>query len=192
MEELDLVQGLRERREEVLAVFLERYRPLFFHCISHFESDHSAREDLYQEVVVYVLERLDKDRFDAAKGSFGTWLYRVAWCRCVDLKRKQSARRNPRLTMLGEKVPERTDPSLGPRDQAAEDEIGVLVRRGMATLEVEERALLELRFVEGRTIGEISSELSISLEQTKYRLKRASTSLRRVLLNELALEEAAE
>ena len=192
VDELELVQGLRERREDVLAVFLERYRPLFYHCITHFESDHSAREDLYQEVVLYVLERLDKDRFDSTKGSFGTWLYRVAWCRCVDLKRKQSARRNPRLTMLGEKVPERTDPSLGPRDQAAEDEIGGLVRRGMATLDTEERALLELRFVEGRTIGEISTELSISLEQTKYRLKRASTSLRRVLLNELALEEAAE
>jgi DNA-directed RNA polymerase specialized sigma24 family protein len=69
-------------------------------------------------------------------------------------------------------------------------EIGSLVRRGMATLEDEERALLELRFVDGHTLQEISSQLSISLEQTKYRLKRASTSLRRVLLNELALEEA--
>ena len=69
-------------------------------------------------------------------------------------------------------------------------EIGSLVRRGMATLEEEERSLLELRFVDGHTLQEISTELAISLEQTKYRLKRASTSLRRVLLNELALEEA--
>jgi RNA polymerase sigma factor (sigma-70 family) len=192
VDDLDLVSGLRERREDVLAAFLERYRPLFYHCIAHFESDHAAREDLYQEVVLYVLERLDKDRFDPAKGSFGTWLYRVAWCRCVDLKRKQGARRNPRLTTLGEKIPERIDHSPGPREQAADAEVGDLVRRGMATLEQEERSLLELRFVEGRTIGEISDELAISLEQTKYRLKRASTSLRRVLLNELALEEAAD
>jgi RNA polymerase sigma factor (sigma-70 family) len=192
LDELDLVQGLRERREDVLAAFLERYRPLFYHCITHFETDHSAREDLYQEVVLYVLERLDKDRFDSAKGSFGTWLYRVAWCRCVDLKRKQGARRNPRLTTLGERIPERIDPTPTPRDQAAEAEVGDLVRRGLATLDGEERALLELRFVDGRTIGEISDELSISLEQTKYRLKCASTSLRRVLLNELALEEAAD
>lgn len=192
MDELELVQGLRERREEVLGVFLERYRPLFYHCIAHFESEHSAREDLYQEIVLYALERLDRDRFDASKGSFGTWLYRVAWCRCVDLKRKQGARRNPRLTTLGEKLPERVDPTPTPRDQVADEEVGALVRRGMATLDNEERALLELRFVDGRTIGEISDELDISLEQTKYRLKRASTSLRRVLLNELALEEAAD
>lgn len=58
----------------------------------------------------------------------------------------------------------------------------------MESLDPEERALLERRFVEGRTIEEIAHSLSISLEQTKYRLKRASTSLRRVLLNELSLE----
>lgn len=192
MEEEELVAGLRERHEETVAVFLERYRALFYHCIGHFETDHSAREDLFQDVVIYVLERLDRDRFDAAKGSFGTWLYRVAWCRCVDLKRKQGARRNPKLTPVGDKLPERTDHSPGPGDLAGEAEISGLVRRGMAALEPEERALLELRFVDGRTIGEISEELSISLEQTKYRLKRASTSLRRVLLNEFAMEEAAE
>lgn len=173
-------------------MFLERYRPLFHHCIGHFETDHSAREDLYQDVVLYVLDRLDRDRFDSTKGSFGTWLYRVAWCRCVDLKRKQAARRNPRLSTCGDMLPERTDESPGPGDQAGDAEIGDLVRRGMATLEPEERALLELRFVDERTIGEISTALSISLEQTKYRLKRASTSLRRVLLNDFAMEEAAD
>lgn len=192
VEEQELVAGLRERRGETVAVFLDRYKPLFFHCIGHFESDHSAREDLYQDVVLYVLDRLDRDRFDPAKGSFGTWLYRVAWCRCVDLKRKQGARRNPKLSPAGDRLPERVDHSPGPSEQAGDEEIGGLVRRGMATLEPEERSLLELRFVDGRTMGEISEELSISLEQTKYRLKRASTSLRRVLLNEFALEEAAE
>src|SRR5204863_10205756 len=133
--------------------------------------------DLYQDVVLYVLERFHQDCFDPAKGSFGTWLYRVAWCRCVDLKRKQGARRNPKLMPVGDQMPERVDHSLGPGDIAGQAEISSLVRRGMASLEPEERELLELRFVDGRTIGEISSTMSISLEQTKDRLKRASTSL---------------
>jgi RNA polymerase sigma factor (sigma-70 family) len=192
VDEQELVAGLRQRREETVAVFLARYRPLFYHCIGHFEGDHAAREDLYQDVVLYVLDRLDKDSFDPDKGSFGTWLYRVAWCRCVDLKRKEGARRNTRLTPIGDRMPERVDPTPGPGTTAGEAEIGSLVRRGMAALDPEERALLELRFVEERTIGEISQRLAISLEQTKYRLKRASTSLRRVLLNDFALEEAAE
>jgi RNA polymerase sigma-70 factor (ECF subfamily) len=140
---------------------------------------------------LYVLERLDQQSFDPAKGSFGTWLYRVAWCRCVDLKRKAGARRNPKLTPVGDRVPERADSSLGPGEAAGEDEIGDLVRRGMSSLDEEERLLLQMRFVDDRTIGEISTALSISIEQTKYRLKRASTALRRVLLNEFAMEDAS-
>jgi RNA polymerase sigma factor (sigma-70 family) len=192
LDDQDLVAALRDKREDAVAVFMERYRPLFYHCISQLETDQHARDDLYNEVVTYVLERLDRDSFDPSKGSFGTWLYRVAWCRCVDLKRKENARRNPKLVPAGEKMPERADLSPGPGDLAGENEIGDMVRRGMAALAAEERALLELRYVDERTIGEISEVLSISLEQTKYRLKRASVALRRVLLNDFALEKAAE
>lgn len=192
LEEQELVAGLRSRHAGTVEVFLERYRPLFYHCIGHFETDAAARDDLYQEVVTYVLQRLDKESFDPEKGSFGTWLYRVAWCRCVDLKRKEGARRNPKLLPVGERVPDKIDQNPSPGDQAGDAEIGDMVRRGMGALEPEERALLELRFVDERTMGEIAQQLSISLEQAKYRLKRATISLRRVLLNEFALEKAAE
>ena len=192
MEEHVLVEGLRSRDEEAVAAFLERYRSLFFHCIGHFEADAAAREDLYQDLVLYVLERLDQDRFDSAKGSFGTWLYRVAWCRCVDEKRKQSARRRPRLATIGEDMPDREDETPGPDERAGADELGGVVRGAMSELDPEERALLDLRFVQGETLGEISRELAISLEQTKYRLRRAQVALRRVLLNQYATLEVPE
>ena len=46
--------------------------------------------------------------------------------------------------------------------------------------------------VQGETLGEISRELAISLEQTKYRLRRAHVALRRVLLNQYATLEVPE
>ena len=188
MEEHELVEGLRLRRESAVAAFLERYRSLFYHCIGHFETDPAAREDLYQDLVLYVLERLDRDRFDAAKGAFGTWLYRVAWCRCVDLKRKEGARRRPRLSTVGEDVPDRVDEHPDPSDEVGDSEIGRFVRGALDALEHEERALLELRFVDGCTLADIAARLSISLEQTKYRLRRATISMRKVLLNQMSLE----
>ena len=189
MEEQELVVGLRERDESAVEAFLERYRSLFFHCIGHFEAEPVAREDLYQDLVLYVLERLEKQTYDASKGSFGTWLYRVAWCRCVDLKRKEHARHRPRLT-TAEEVPEREDETPGPVDIVGTEELGDYVRGAMAELDSEERALLDLRFLQGETLGDISRSLSISLEQTKYRLRRATVSLRKVLLNQYAVEEA--
>ncbi len=191
MEEAQLVAGLRDRREEAVAAFLERFRPLLFHCIGHFESEPVARDDLYQELVLYALERLDADRFDPQKGSLGTWLYRVAWCRCVDLRRKQSTQRVTHLTSLGETVPDRPDPQPGPGEQVGEAEIGDLVRRALVCLEGEERSLLDLRYMQGLTLGQIAERLEISSEQAKYRLKRASTALRKVLLNEFSLEKMA-
>lgn len=192
MEEADLVRGLRRRDERVVATFLDRYRSLLFHCIGHFESDAAGRDDLYQELVLYVLERLDADRFDSNKGSLGTWLYRVAWCRCVDLKRRSQQQRASRVGTGGDGLPERPDPSPGPGEEAGTAELGTLVRRALIQLEGEERSLLDLRFVQGQTLGQISGHLGISHEQCKYRLKRASTALRRVLLNDFSLEKMAD
>lgn len=192
MDELKLVEGLVERRESDVDAFLQRYRPLFFHCIAHFESGESAREDLFQDLILYVFERLDRDRFDASKGSFGTWLYRVAWCRCVDLKRKEGAASRPRLQGEEEAMPERIDESPSPGSLAETSEIGGVVRQAMQGLGREERRLLDLRHMQGATLIEIAAELEISLEQVKYRLKRATTSLRRVLLRDFAFEEATE
>lgn len=190
LDEQDLVAGLRRRDEPAVEAFLERYRSLFYHCIGHFENEAGAREDLYQDLVLYVLERLERDSFDESKGTFGTWLYRVSWCRCVDLKRKENARHRPRLSTVGDDVPEREDESPGPADTAGAEELGAFVREAMAELDPEERALLDLRFLRGETLGEISRNLSISLEQTKYRLRRATVSLRKVLLHHYAATEA--
>jgi len=171
---------------------LETYRSLLYHCIGHFERDPSGREDLYQELVLFIFERLDGDRFDASKGSLGTWLYRVAWCRCVDIKRRRQGLRLVQQSATAGEPPERPDPSPGPQDQAGVAEIGVLVRRALVQLGPEEQRLLDLRFVQGQTLGEISGQIGISHEQCKYRLKRASTALRRVLLNDFALENMAD
>ena len=192
VEEHLIVQGLRDREEEAVKVFLERYRSLFYHCIGHFESDPSAREDLYQDLVVYALERLDRGTFDSDKGSFGTWLYRVAWCRCVDLKRRQSSRNRPGPASGGDDIPDRADETPGPDERAGTGEIGDMVRSAMGQLAPEEQQLLNLRFVDAQTMGSISRSLGISLEQTKYRLRKAVVSMRKVLLNQYAYEEVTE
>ncbi len=173
-----------------MTAFLERYRGLFYHCIGHFENDLTAREDLYQDLVLYVLERLDKDSFDPEKGSLGTWLYRVAWCRCVDIKRREHSKSRPQVSSAADDVPEQVDESPGPQELAGTDEVGGYVRAAMGSLESEAQTLLDLRYIQGKTLGWIAGDLSISLEQTKYRLRRATVHLRTVLLNQYALEEA--
>jgi RNA polymerase sigma-70 factor (ECF subfamily) len=190
LDDLALIEGLRARREAAVTAFLERYKSLLHHCIGHFESDPAAREDRYQDVVLFVLERLDRDAFDPSRGAFGTWLYRVAWCRCVDLKRRDNAGGRPRLKSTGEEIPDRPDEGPDPSEIAGISEVGGVVREALGELSSEEQSLLDLRFVQGETLGEIARRQAISLEQTKYRLRRATISLRRVLVHNFAREEA--
>ena len=190
--EVDLVRGLMERDPKAMEAFLERYSPLLHHCISQFAGRELEREDLFQELLKYSLERLDGDHFDSERGALGTWLYRVAWCRCVDRKRRQSARNRPRPASGGEEIPDRADETPGPDERAGSGEIGDMVRSAMGQLAPEEQDLLNLRFVDAQTMGSISRSLGISLEQTKYRLRKAVVSMRKVLLNQYAYEEVTE
>ena len=172
--------------------YLSRYRSLFHHCIAHFESDPLRREDLQSELAWHALERLERDTFDPARGSFGTWLYRVAWCRAVDLKRQQNARRRVQLTSGVDDLPEHADPGPEPGDDVGQGEIGERVRAALAELDPESRRLLELRHEDGLQMAEVAEALSISLEQAKYRLKRATAALRHALLTHLPREEVLE
>jgi RNA polymerase sigma-70 factor (ECF subfamily) len=194
LEDAELVAGLLARREDAVQAYAERYRSLFHHCIGHFENEPSARDDLYQDLLWYALERLAQGSYSPEKGSFGTWLYRVAWCRCVDRKRQESARRKLSVQQLDadEAGRQQADPRQGPGDEVGSAEIGRMVRAALLKLDPEDRALLELRMVDGWILPAIAAELSISTEQVKYRLKRASQNLRKALLQHMPREEAVE
>lgn len=185
------VEGLIEGNDSTVVAFLDRYRPLLAHCISSFEPDSSARDDLEQELVCYIIDRLRRDRFDPDKGTFATWLYRVAWCRCVDLKRRERARQPP-VVATPETMPEHEDLGPGPGEVAGSEEVGEEVRRALRELEPGERSLLELRFLQSRTLSEVADACNITLEQAKYRLRRAQISMRRVLLRRFKPAEVHE
>lgn len=188
----ELVRGLLARDPDAADRFLESYRAIFQHCVAQFESNAAAREDLFQNLIFHVLERLRQGAFDASKGTFGTWLYRVAWCRSVDLKRKENARRRVPVQTTDDDLTDKADPAPGPERQVGDEELGSAVRSGLEELEPEERELLVLRFVDGLTLVEVAERAGLSVEQTKYRLKRASVELRRALISRLPREEVLE
>jgi len=184
--------GLRARDPKVIDGFLEQYRALLTHCLGQFESAQSARDDLYQEIVAYILERLDKGSFNAQKGTFSTWLYRVAWCRCVDIKRRESSsHRIPMVPSLDE-VSEPVDVATGPSRASEMSEVGDLVNRCLSELDTEDAEILRMRHMRDMTLVDIADLRSQSLETVKYRLKRATQALRQRLATYRITEEVVE
>lgn len=187
----ELVRRVQDREPGAMEALLEEYRPLMLHGVGQFVTGEAAKEDLLQDVLGYVVERLDRDRFDPEKGTLSAWLYRVVWCRCVDLKRRESTGgRLPTLPSF-EDLTEPSDDSPDPSEVAGEYEVGSLVRDALAELDPDDAELLRLRHMRDLTIVEIAARRSQSLETVKYRLKRATQALRGRLVARRVAPEAA-
>lgn len=190
--EAELARRIAAREDGAVREFLERFRPLLSHCVAQFASEADAREDLLQEVVSHLFERFAAQRFDPAKGSLGTFVYRIAWCRCVDQKRRESAGRRLPKARPGELLEEPVDGAAAPSASAGSGEVAALVRACLAELDPEDAELLRLRHIGDLSLVEIAERRGQTLETVKYRVKRAGEALRRRLVAHRVSPEALE
>jgi RNA polymerase sigma-70 factor (ECF subfamily) len=180
--EWDLVRSLQQRDPEAERAFLERYRPLLVHCIGRFGLSGPDREDLLQELFAHLFQQIYQDCYRPERGSLGSWLYRVAWCRCVDHRRRRSLPLDPGL----QEPPEEEDPTPDPSASADAAEVASLVREALSRMNLEDAHLLQARFLQGRALTQLAGESGLSLDTVKYRLRKATERLR---LRLMALRE---
>ena len=185
MNERELIEGVVRGDDDAAREFLDRYRGLFYHTISSFEANRSRREDCFQNLTLHTLELLRRGRYDADKGPFGPWLFRVLWCRGIDVVRKKEAKRQIRLVTVGEAPPEGPSTEPDPVEILSQMELLEVVNRVFGGLPALDREVLRLRIVEGETHERVALLLDLTLDQAKYRLKKAVEALRRALLDRL-------
>uniref|UniRef100_A0AAU3HZN5 RNA polymerase sigma factor n=1 Tax=Streptomyces sp. NBC_01393 TaxID=2903851 RepID=A0AAU3HZN5_9ACTN len=178
-------------------------RELLTHCYRMLGSVHEA-EDLVQETMLRAW--LAYDRYDAARASLRTWLYRIATNRCLTALRGRTRRplpsglvgalEDPGAPMtLGAEVPwlepfpdqGATGPVLGAGAAAAAgDPAGVVVARGslrlaliaaMQLLPPRQRAVLILRDVLAWPASEVAEALGTSTASVNSALQRARARL---------------
>ncbi|HET6203076.1 MAG TPA: sigma-70 family RNA polymerase sigma factor [Planctomycetota bacterium] len=182
MNDRNLVDGMLRGDPDAAREFLDRYRGLFFHTISSFEANRSRRDDCFQNLTLHSLELLRRGRYDPAKGPFAPWLHRVLWCRAIDVIRKKEAKRQIHLVTTGERPPERASDDPDPSDHLAREEVASILNRVLAGFTPLDREVLRLRFVEEATHEGVAAALDITIDQAKYRLKKAVAAVRREVL----------
>lgn len=182
MEDRELVEAVVRGEDAATRELLERYRGLFHHTISSFEANRSRRDDCFQNLTVHTLELLRRGRYQPGKGSFGPWLYRVLWCRGIDVIRKKEAKRKVRLIPVGEAPPDRPSDEDDPSEATARRELLGIVNGVFEGLGPIDREVLRMRFVDGETHESVATSLGITLDQAKYRAKKSVASFRRALL----------
>ena len=127
-------------------------------------------------------------RFDGGC-RLSTWLYAILLHRFQKHLRRARSRlpslasiptRDPDLRQIGEVLARVPDPAETGSEAACRAETGDRLRRAVAELPEEHRAVLLLRFFEDATLEEIGAALGIPLGTVKSRLHHGLEKLRRM------------
>jgi RNA polymerase sigma-70 factor (ECF subfamily) len=168
----DLVRRIHANDPDAFDELYARYSPrVFGYLYQRLNGDHEEAEDLTAEVFAKVYEKIDSYQVQGAPLS--SWLFRIAHNRLID-----SVRRRPRQTQVGlDLAPEM--PS-GPVFQGVDQAVALeQIKIGLARLTPEQRQVIELRFLEGKSLAETAAQVGRNEDAVKKLQSRGLASLRR-------------
>jgi RNA polymerase sigma-70 factor (ECF subfamily) len=177
-----LVSGLRSRDLGAFEALYDRYADLVFSVALRVVGDRHVAEDVMQDVYLQLWRR--PEQFDAARGSFRTWLLSVARNRSIDELRAAARRlrRTAPASRAGEEEAiEDTDRRGDPAAASVFADERAAVRAALAAIPDEQRIAIELGYFGGLTQQEIAERLGQPLGTVKTRIRLGMQKLRATL-----------
>jgi RNA polymerase sigma-70 factor, ECF subfamily len=163
-----LIRGAQAGSEADLEELFRRHWRRAYRAAFLIVHDHGAAEDIAQEAFVAAIRTLD--HFDRRR-PFAPWLGRIVTNRAIDWTRSRAARRDVYHELPGHETAD-VDSADGYSDE---------VRRALALLTPEHRAVVVMRYVLDYTPGEIAHALELPRGTVNSRLRRALDVLDRQL-----------
>lgn len=170
----DLLARIVAGDREAFGAFYDRHAPVLFGFCVRILKDARDAEDVLQETFVQAWR--GAGRFDPARASVKTWLFRIARSRALDRWR------NGRSV---EKMISATDTTELERAAAARVDadaagVGNFVGRALAQLNENEQAVFRLAYFEGCTPEETAERLNEPLGTVKSRTRSGLAKLRAI------------
>jgi RNA polymerase sigma-70 factor, ECF subfamily len=201
-EDAQLVDGLRARDEAAFSALLRMYGPGMLRVARMYVSSRAVAEEVVQEAWLAVLKGID--RFEG-RSSLKTWLFRIV-SNTAKTRGVREARSAPFSSFAVDE--ETTVPSerfLGPderfpghwaippaswagipEDRLLASETMDVIRREIERLPPSQRAVLELRDIEGFSTDEVCNALDLTETNGRVLLHRARAKVRAALEEYLA------
>jgi len=171
----DLVMAVATKRDRTaFARLFDFYAPRVYAYLLRLRLDPGVADELTQDVMTTLWQKAEL--FDRTKSSVGTWLFRIAHNRRIDVHRRsrEDAVPEPRPT-------DTPDPSPAPDDSLDMSQREASIRAALRLLPEEQLDLIRLAFFEGLSHGDIASQTGLPLGTVKSRLRLAFSRLRRSL-----------
>ncbi len=159
---------------EAFRVLYERYRKMVYNLALKTLGTDADAEDALQRTFLRVHQSLPSFRGDS---KLSTWIWRVALS--VALTEHRSRRRRPAAPLGDSEGTEPASSAPSPADAAAAQDDAALLRRHLEALPRRDRAILHLRYQEGKSFEEISQLMELPVGTAKSLVFRAKAELRR-------------
>ena len=177
MSEKDLIEAAKKNPED-FRVLYDRYFPQIFGFAYNRTGDKQTSADITSQVFLKALLGLKKFKYRGVP--FSAWLIRIAMNECTQYFR--DFKKN-RVVVLDEQfsgllIEEVTDAWIEKEQQYEQ------LEKVMSELETSEIQLLELRFFERRPFKEVAFILGLSENNTKGRLYRLLSKIKRKIKNQ--------
>jgi RNA polymerase sigma-70 factor (ECF subfamily) len=159
---------------------LQTHTRRIYNLCYRFTGRPAESEDLTQEVFIKVFQTLRT--FDAAQGTFGTWLSRVARNHLVDhYRRTKKDRITSSLDDELATIEAKPGPAGEPVAEVESRERRELLQRGLERLSPDLREAVVLRDLQDLDYDEIAQVLGVPVGTVKSRINRGRLELARVL-----------
>jgi len=184
--DLDLARDLLAGSAEAFDEFVHSFRGRLAHYTFLMCGQREDAEEVAQETLIRVFERLDQLREPA---HLKAWVFRIARNECL-MKRRKSVFAPPAELSLDDLRPNPLDGRRGieiadwtavPDDLLLNSELRNALTAGIRALPEIYRSVVLLRDVEELTTGETAEILDVSIDTIKTRLHRGRLALRKHL-----------
>lgn len=155
---------------------VKRHQELVFSLSFKLTGNRELANDVAQEAFIRAWKAIGKFRGDS---TFGTWIYRITVNTAWTLRKK--AKKHYSLNIEDTQEPVVVDEKKDPELVAINSDLSLVLRKALNQIPLEQRIIVELKNIEGRSHKEIAEYLDISVTAAKVRLHRAHQKLRHIL-----------
>ena len=155
---------------------VKRHQDLVFSLSFKLTGNRELANDVAHESFIRAWKAIEKFRGDS---TFGTWIYRITVNTAWTLRKK--AKKHYSLNIEDTQEPVVIDEKKDPELVAINSDLSVVLRKALNQIPLEQRIIVELKNIEGRSHKEIADYLDISVTAAKVRLHRAHQKLRNIL-----------
>ncbi len=166
-----------------LAGLFQAHYPRIYNYLRYRVNSPEEAEDLIS--AVFEKAYTHRERFDSIKGSFSTWLFRIAHNTLVDHYRRRE-RRSTWETGAG-LPPDLVAPEPSPEAQLVQKEAMAQLLQGLSRLSERDQEVISLKFAGKLRNKEIGEIMKMKEKTVSVALLRAVRRLRRQMIEEAAL-----